>query len=335
MTEPLEIRVLRGGRRESRHEVHAVAVRVDGSVASRHGDPDLEAHWRSSMKPFQALPLAEDGVTSALEMTTRELAVCSASHAGSRAHVEVVRGLLGRLQLAEADLACGPHRPFDDEAADRILREGGSYGRLHNNCSGKHVGMLALALHHGWEHDGYHEFAHPVQARIRSSLERWLDRDVESLGWGVDGCGLPTPSLPLREMALAWARLGRAARRAEGPPAAVVGAMTEHPHLVSGPGRPVTRIMEVTSGRILAKEGAEGVFCMAVPAEDLGVALKVIDGASRARTPAALRVLRELGALGPEDESSLEELRSVVLRNTRDEEVGRIVASDAPAGVVR
>lgn len=312
-----------------------MAVRADGGVESRHGDLDLEAYWRSSMKPFQALPLAEDGVRSALEMTTRELALCSASHAGSRAHVEVVRGLLARLQLAEADLACGPHQPFDDEAADRLLREGRSYGRLHNNCSGKHAGMLALAIHHGWETDGYHEFAHPVQSRIRSGLDRWLDRDVDTLGWGVDGCGLPTPRLPLREMALAWARLGRAARRAEGAAAAVVGAMTEHPHLVSGTGRTVTRIMEVTSGRILAKEGAEGVFCMAVPAEDLGVALKVIDGASRARTPAALCVLSELGLLRREDETSLEELRSVVLRNTRDEEVGRIVAPDAPAGAVR
>jgi L-asparaginase II len=335
LTEPLEIRVLRGGRRESRHEVHAVVVRADGDEESRYGDPDLETYWRSSMKPFQALPLAEDGVTRALEMTARELALCCASHVGSAAHVEVVQGLLGRLEFAESDLACGPHRPFEDEEADRILREGGSYGRLHNNCSGKHAGMLALALHHGWERDGYHEFDHPVQARIRASLDRWIDRDVESLGWGVDGCGVPTPSLPLREMALACARLGRAARRAEGAPAAVVGAMTGHPHLVSGSGRPVTRIMEVTSGRVLAKEGAEGVFCMAVAAEDLGVALKVIDGASRARTPAALRVLSELGVLRPEEERSLEELRSVVLRNTRDEEVGRIVAPDAPAGAIR
>ncbi|MFW6193053.1 MAG: asparaginase [Gemmatimonadota bacterium] len=335
MTEPLEVRVLRGGRRESRHEVHAVAVRADGDAASSYGDPDLEAYWRSSMKPFQALPLVEDGVTSALKMTARELALCCASHVGSRAHLEVVRGLLARLELDEADLACGPHRPFDDDEADRILREGGSYGRLHNNCSGKHAGMLALSLHHGWGPDGYHAFDHPVQARIRSSLDRWIDGDVDSLGWGVDGCGVPTPSLPLRQMALACARLGRAARRAEDAPAAVVGAMTEHPHLVSGPGRPVTRIMEATSGRILAKEGAEGVFCMAVPAEDLGVALKVVDGAGRARTPAALHVLSERGVLGPEDEGSLEELRCVVLRNTRDEEVGRIVTSHAAEGAVR
>lgn len=335
MAEALEIRVLRGGRLESRHEVHGVTAGAGGREVTRHGDPGLQAYWRSSMKPFQALPLVEDGVTRSRSMSAEELALCCASHVGSREHVEGVRRLLRRLDLDEDDLACGSHRPFDGDEADRILRDGGSYGRLHNNCSGKHVGMLALALHHGWDPRGYQDLEHPVQARIREGLATWIDRPAESLAWGVDGCGVPTPYLSLEEMAEAYARLGRAARRGEDAPAAVVGAMTAHPTLVSGAGRPVTRLMEATGGRVLAKEGAEGVFCLAVPGKGLGMAVKVADGARRATAPAVLRLLTDAGVLRSVEEDALAQLRSVPIHNTRGEAVGRIVTSEAPTKAAR
>jgi len=340
--------VFRGVEVESRHRVHAVVVGRTAGEEVRFGDPTILTYWRSSMKPFQALPLVEDGVTEALPLEPAELALCCASHAGSPDHVKAVADILERMGLDEGDLRCGPHPPLDREEARALARSGQEARAIHNNCSGKHAGMLALAVHHGWSTEGYTEQDHPVQGRIRGALRDWLDVDPGGLTWGVDGCGVPTPYLSLRQMARAFARFGRAAadgglpgvgaatdargpdgERAAGPgstPAArVVAAMTGHPERVSGWGRPVTRIMEATGGRLLAKEGAEGVLCLAGPSEGWGLALKVSDGARRATTPAALAIVESMGFLGAVEAEALEDLRRPVIRNRRDVAVGEVV----------
>lgn len=316
--------VRRGDEVESVHRVSGVLVGLEEGTESSFGDPDRLAFWRSSMKPFQALPLVEDGAAEAFGVSEVELALCCASHVGSPAHVRIVAGLLDRLGLTPDRLHCGPHPPFDDESAREVVRRGESFTRLHNNCSGKHAGMLALALHHGWPLDGYAELDHPVQRRVRRSLARWLDVEPDGLGWGVDGCGVPTPYLTLRQMARAFARLVRAVGTSDAP-TAVVGAMTAHPDLVSGEGRPVTRIMEAGGGRLLAKEGAEGVQCLAGLGEGWGLAVKVEDGARRAATPAALEALLRAGLLTAGERSALEDLREREIENTRGETVGRLV----------
>jgi L-asparaginase II len=318
--------VYRGGELESRHRVHAVVVGLASGEEARFGDPTCLTYWRSSMKPFQALPLTVDGADRALEMDARELALCCASHVGSPEHVRTVSSLLSRLGLGEEDLACGPHAPFDDDAAREVVRSGEAFSRLHNNCSGKHAGMLALALHHGWPTAGYEDPGHPVQERIRRELDEWLDVDAGGLAWGTDGCGVPTAYLSLRQMARAFGRLGRASRGGHEGAARVVSAMTTHPELVSGPGRPVTRIMEASGGRVLAKEGAEGVTCLADPGAGWGLALKVSDGARRGATPAALEALATLALLPEEEMEELDDLRCPAIDNTRGETVGRIRA---------
>lgn len=326
------VEVSRGGLRESLHRVHGFWTSGDGGSAAV-GRPGLPAFWRSSMKPFQALPLVEDGAAGALGLEPADLAVCCASHAGSDLHVRRVERVLERAGRGEGDLECGSHRPFDDEAACR-RPEGGEHSPLRNNCSGKHAGMLALARHHGWGAEGYPAFDHPVQARIRRGLDRWIDGDAGALEWARDGCGVPTPRLPVRRMAAAYGRLARAAGDGEGPAGAVVDAMTAHPKLVSGEGRLVTRAMEATGGRLLVKEGAEGVLCAACPAEGWGMAVKVEDGGRRAAGPAGLALLAELDLLTPEERERTRELREPPVTNNRGEEVGAIAArlSPRPAG---
>jgi len=324
------VRVLRAGETESEHRVHAVIVGHEPGEEIQFGDASRLSFWRSSFKPFQALPLVEDGVDEALELGPRELALCAASHAGTPEHVELAASILERAGLDASDLECGAHAPYDAGAARDVLRRGESYGPLHNNCSGKHAGMLALAVHHGWVTRGYIERGHPVQVRIRESLAPWLDVDPEGLAWGRDGCGVPTACLSLRQMARAYARLGRAAAAGEAAPAAIVGAMTAHPTLVSGPGRPTTRILEATGGRVLAKEGAEGVFCAAAPRDGWGVALKVVDGSDRAAPPALVAALEAADLLEPAELERLEELRSPRVRNVVGAEVGRLLAEMEP-----
>lgn len=318
------VEVMRGGEVESTHSVHAVLAWPSGETC--YGDPGLTTFWRSSMKPFQALPLVVDGAAEALGLDDEALALCCASHAGLRRHVEGVARVLERVGLGAADLHCGPHRPFDDGAAREVLAGGDDFGPLHNNCSGKHAGMLALARHHGWPVEGYAAPDHPVQRRIRRELEAWLDVDPDGLSWGVDGCGVPTPRLPLRSMARAFARLGRAAASGRPGPAAVVRAMTSHPDLVGGPGRPATRVMEATEGRVVAKEGAEGMICVAAPEAGWGMALKVADGGGRAAVPAAVEILTEEGLLEPgAGDDALASLRRPGITNTRGDRVGELV----------
>lgn len=328
--EPATVALVRGGAVESGHAVHAVVTEAAGSETAA-GDPSLGTFWRSAMKPFQALPLLEDGAVEALGITEEELALCCASHAGTDRHIERVASLLERAGLDEEALFCAPHPPFDGEAARAVLRGGGEFGRVHNNCSGKHAGMLALARHRGWPIEGYHRRTHPVQQRIRRALERWLDADPGRLPWARDGCGVPTPRLTLRAMAAAYARLGRAsAEERDGPAAAVVGAMTAHPDLVSGGGRLATRVMEESGGRIVAKEGAEGVVCAAAPAEGWGLALKVEDGARRAVGPALVALMEEWELLTGSEVDGLSELGRPPVRDRQGEEVGVLEARLPP-----
>lgn len=319
-----QVLVRRGGAVESTHRIHAVIVGLEPGEEVRYGDPTRLAYWRSSMKPFQALPLVEDGAAGAFGLEDEQIAVCCASHVGSPAHLDLVAAILGLLGAGASELVCGPHAPFDGGAERAVLRSGRAFTPLHNNCSGKHAGMLAVARHAGWPLEGYGRPDHPVQARIRRGLERWLDVDPEGLGWATDGCGVPTPLLSLRQMARAYARLGRAAELGEEGPARVAGAMRAHPEVVSGPGRPATRLMEVTGGRLLAKEGAEGVFCLAGPGEGWGMALKVVDGGRRAAAPAVVEALAETGLLAHEEIDRLDDVRRPELRNSQEAVVGRI-----------
>ncbi len=318
------VEVVRGGVPESRHRVHVAVVDAEGRLRASSGDPDLVTYWRSSAKPFQALPLVDDGAVERYGITPEELALACGSHAGSVRHVMVAESLLFRAALTGESLACGPHAPFDDAARLSLAEKGLEPGRVHNNCSGKHAGMMLLARVHGWDPAEYQRPDHPVQGRILAEVARWTQVPQEVIGQGVDGCGVVTYALPLRHMALAYAALAAAARRGERGPSEVVGAMTAHPDLVAGEGRICTELMRVTAGRVFAKVGAEGVYCAGVPGAELGVALKVEDGAARAVAPAIASVLRELNLISEDDFGRLYAHAFPQLLNTRGEVIGEL-----------
>jgi L-asparaginase II len=318
------VEVVRAGVAESRHRVHVAVVDAAGTLRASAGDADFNTFWRSAAKPFQALAVVDDGAFERFGMTLEELALCTGSHAGSAAHVRVAEGLLARIGTSAELLACGPHPPFDDDERRALAEAGLEPLRLHNNCSGKHAGMLALARVRGWEPEGYEQLAHPVQARIVTEVSRWTDVPPEALGLGSDGCGVVCFALPLRHMALAYARFAAAARRGVHGPARVVEAMTAHPEMVSGPGRVCTELMRMAEGRLFAKVGAEGVYCVGVPGAELGIALKVEDGAGRAVAPAVLAVLRELDLISENDFGAMHGHVFTELTNTRGEVVGQL-----------
>jgi L-asparaginase II len=318
------VEVTRGAVVESRHRVHVAVVDADGTLRAYSGDPEMVTFWRSSAKPIQALPIVEDGAFERFGLTPRELALCCGSHSGTTAHVRVAEGLLEKIGLTAEALACGPHPPFDGGTRRALQEQGLEPVRLHNNCSGKHIGMMALARARGWEPEGYHRVEHPVQARLLTEVARWTQLPEEAIGLGVDGCGVVCYALPLRNMALAYASLAAAARRGDPGPATVVAAMAEHPEMVAGEGRICTDLARVTEGRVFPKLGAEGVYCVGVPGAELGIAIKVEDGTMRAVAPAVAGVLRELDLISEDDFGALHRHVFSEVSNTRGEGTGEV-----------
>jgi L-asparaginase II len=332
------VEVMRGPVVESRHRVHVAVVDADGTLRAFSGDPDYVTFWRSAAKPIQALPIVDDGAMDRFGISPRELALACGSHSGTAAHVKVAESFLEKIGVTAEALACGPHPPYDEDSRRDLQEQGLEPVRLHNNCSGKHAGMMAVARARGWEPEGYERVEHPVQARLLTEVARWTQMPPEAIGLGVDGCGVVCYALPLRQMALAYAGLAAAARRGEPGPAAVVQAMASHPEMVAGEGRICTELARVTEGRVFAKTGAEGVYCVGVPGAELGIALKVEDGSVRAVAPAVAGVLRELDLISEDDFGALHSFVFQEVANTRGEVTGqvrpaiRLRAAEAEAG---
>ncbi|MET0458579.1 MAG: asparaginase [Ilumatobacteraceae bacterium] len=269
----------RSGVVESVHRGAVVALEADGSIAWAVGDPDVGIYARSALKPLQAVAM----VAAGLALPDRLLAVVCASHDGRPEHLAAVREILAGAGLADDDLENTPTLPLDPEAIRDAIRHGVGPAAVLQNCSGKHAGMLATAVINGWTTAGYTAPGHPVQRLILESLES-ATGSVHHVG--VDGCGAPAPVVPLVGLARAVRRLA-----VDGHP--VHRAMTGHPELVGGPTRDVTRLMRLVPG-LVAKDGAEGTYVAALP-DGRAVALKVADGARRARVPVMVAALRALG----------------------------------------
>jgi L-asparaginase II len=263
-------------------------------------------------------------VVASLGISDEELALCTASHNGEPFHVTAARRLLTRAGADEGMLACGAHAPMSPVAAAALDAAGAQPTRIHNNCSGKHAGMLALARAHGWPLDGYHHLDHPVQQRVLQTLSHWTGVSPTSIGLGVDGCGLPTFALPLDAAATACAGLAAEANDADTPAGRVVGAMIRHPEYVAGTGRLCTAVMQAAATPVFAKVGAEGYYCAGVPSMRLGLALKVEDGAKRASEPALLAALHAVGALEDDELEALSDFARPRVLNTRGDVVGEI-----------
>ncbi len=321
----LLVEAVRGGIVESVHRVSLAVVDADGRLVARAGDPDLVTFLRSAAKPFQGLPLVEDGAAERFGVTEEELALACASHNSEPAQVDLVRAFLARIGLAESDLACGPHRPLSADLAlgDAPRDEPKANGRLASNCSGKHTAMLALARHHGWPTRGYNEAAHPVQRRCKQAVAQWTGLPEANIGEAVDGCGVVTFALPVKALALAYARFGVSDHPA---PRRVAGAMMAHPHLVAGKGRPCTALMRAYPGMVLAKVGADGVYGVALPELRLGIGLKVEDGHTWASVVALWAALEQLG-LDPPPRVTEPPFAEIPVHNTRGETVGSLRAS--------
>ncbi|HSW09406.1 MAG TPA: asparaginase [Bacillota bacterium] len=321
---PVVVEVIRGGARESRHRGEAVVVDASGKIRFRSGNPHRMVFARSAAKPLQAMTVVESGALRQFGFSPAELAVMCGSHGGEPRHCETVRGILDKIGLGVESLACGSHPPADAASALALVKAGRAPEPLHNNCSGKHAGMLAVCRRFGWPAEGYLAPDHPVQHLNLLNLASMIGVEPSDIHLGVDGCGAPAYASPLSALALAYARMAAPSdlpsAKAEAA-RAVADAMRSHPDLVAGTGRLCTRLMSLGKG-LIAKSGAEGVYCVGLIDPGWGLALKVEDGSSRAVPPVAIHLLEQIGALDRQEIDRLADLHEPALRDHRGNQVG-------------
>jgi L-asparaginase II len=326
----IEVVVRRGTIAESRHHIQAAACDASGRLLAGTAEPGFVTTFRSAAKPFQLLPLVERGHAEHWKLTDEELAIMAGSHTGSPYHVGLVRGILGKLELTERQLACGYHDPPDPESHAYLVAHPAARSPVYNNCSAKHAGMLCLARSEGWPLEGYERASHPVQQLMRKTVAEVCGMNPEEVEVAVDGCGVSVFGLPLAAMARGYAVFAAARPEGGARPRAlelIRRAMMRHPQAVGGKGRFSSALMEAGGGRWVAKGGAEGLECAGIPARGLGLAVKCEDGQSRGVAPALVALLAHLEEIGPSDLERMREMIRPVVRNYAGLEVGSLEAS--------
>ena len=332
------VEVARGAITESRHRGHIIASEPDGEVVAFLGAPETVTFLRSSAKPHQAIPLIVSGAADHFGFNESEIALACGSHSGEPIHTEIAAGMLRKIGLGPEALLCGVHDPFSPEVTRELHARGEKPNVLHNNCSGKHAGMLALAKFLGAPTETYDRADNPVQLAIADVVSQFSGIEVENISVGVDGCGVPVFGVTMKSMALMYALL--VAPPAEFDAATreacerIVAAMTSHPELVGGTkDRLDTEMIRATGGTLISKVGAEGVYtagilpCAKWP-KGLGLAIKIEDGDDhRARPTVVIESLHQLGVLTDEAREAVSKYAFFPVRNRRGEVVGEVRAA--------
>jgi L-asparaginase II len=326
MEAPILAKVIRGETVESVHRGHAIAIDGNGEILFSIGEPQTVTFFRSACKPFQAMPLITTGAADAFGFDDEEIALACASHSGEEFHVAIAARMLSKIGMAESDLQCGSHLPFSEKESERLLRANALITQLHNNCSGKHAGMLAAANHIDSDIKSYLSVDHPIQQEILSTIAAFCEIPKEQIEIGIDGCCAPNFAMPLAAMADGFLNLV-ASREDHSACGRIVSAMLEHPELIGGSERLDTILMKAAPRKLVSKVGADGVWlCGILPSNKFpkgaAIAMKVEDGDDkRARPAVAIELLRKLGILRDGD---LSEYSPIPIRNRRSEIVGRV-----------
>jgi len=321
---PILCRVTRGELTESIHVAFAVAIDETRQPFYSTGDPQYLTCIRSSLKPFQAAASVKAGAVDAAEFNDEELALMCASHIGEKMHVKTAQSMLTKLGLTVDDYECGSHFPSDTLTRHRMIKEDKEAQPLHNNCSGKHAGMLALAKHLGQGTANYIKKDHPVQ---RTILEYVQDiTGLETIPTEIDGCSAPTPFMTLETIAGMFQTL---AAGNEPELKRVFKAMCSCPDLVGGSNHFDTNFIKALTGRGVTKVGGESVRGIALKTQDkgpVGIAIKILDGNFRALPVATMKLLEHLELLTEEELQNLDKFRTKILKNHNQIEIGRIEA---------
>ena len=293
------------------------------------GDPNYYTYMRSTAKPLQASAAVECGAIEHFGITEPELAIMCGSHIGDNYHIGAIESILTKISLTENDLTLGADLSFSQKLRDKRLVEYIAPRKVFNNCSGKHACMLTICRYMGWDHHDYQNFAHPVQQLIFSVVAAYAQMNSEDITIGIDGCGVPVFAMPLMHMAIAYHNLasplelsqirGEAAQK-------ITTVIAAYPQMIAGYGHFCTELNIITQGRIIGKLGADGVYCAAIPTENLAIALKIEDGNGTMLAPVIMEILNQLGLLTEEEKTQLGQFAVFDNINCQNDKIGEVKA---------
>ncbi len=315
-------KIMRGDFIESMHVAYAVVVDGEGKIVQNWGDPNYLTCIRSSLKPFQASASIVAGATEAAGFTTKELALMCASHNGEDIHVKTAQSMLNKLGYDMSHYECGSHTPYDKKSKHELIKQFKKPTALHNNCSGKHAGMLCLAKHLNVAPSGYTHVDHPVQKAIMNQVK--IYSELNDFPMEVDGCSAPIPFMPLYNIAIMFQKLAGS----NYPELNVLyDAMVSNPMIVAGTNRFDTDFISAMAGRAVTKVGGEAVRGLGIRKENgevFGIALKVLDGNQRCSPQAMMGILSEMNLLSSDEKSQLAKYQKTNLKNHNKLSVGSI-----------
>lgn len=321
------VQTWRGAYVENRHSIHVAIVQHDGGLTASLGCPQRPTFIRSTAKPLQAVAVLQSGAAERFSLSAAEIAFISASHNGEPEHVQIAKSLMERLGLEELHLQCGTHEPYAKPVRAALQAAGKKPSVLHHNCSGKHLGMLAMAMALNAPLDQYTQPEHPVQQRMLAIIAVLSGMSLEQLTTATDGCGVPTYRMPLEQLArayLEWCSPQTSDAATAEACDTIYNSIAQHPFYIAGRGRFDTRLAEVTGGRWIAKMGADGVLAIASRQAGCAIAVKSEDGALPATYAAAVEVLLQLDELDSGQAAELATFHKPKLYNQTGEETGRI-----------
>lgn len=281
MSNPILVEVYREEVLESFHRGVVCVVNENNEVIFSMGDVDQICYPRSAMKLLQVIPLLEQGGMEKFGFTLEEIAVMCGSHNAEPEHLRVVESILSKIGLSKDALNCGAQYPSSKRDANALIKADLKPHHIHNNCSGKHAGMLAMCVLMGWPTTDYINPNHPLQQAIKKTCEVFYEYPSEKMVTALDGCSAPIFSIPVRNQAIAYKNLVAHQHLPTSTQQAcnvILDAVSNHPFMVAGNKRYCTEMMEVTAPKVIGKTGAEGVFCMTFTEQKWGVCIKIDDG---------------------------------------------------------
>ena len=301
MNPALLVEIKRGEYVEKQHFGFILAIDKNKNIIYKDGDDNNRKFWmRSAAKPFQASLIIKSGAYKKFGFTLQEMALCCASHTGTDEHIKIVKSILGKIDVSEENLKCGIQEPIDKDARNSLIVEGRPFLNIHNNCSGKHAGMIAVCVMNGWDTENYLDFNHPLQKEIKQTIADFCNFDRDEIDLDRDGCFAPVHALPHYNMGVGYLNLFFNTMYSD-----IKIAFQENPALIGGIGRLDTEIIRATSGRLVSKVAAEGL-CITVNTEtQQSLLVKILDAEPKARFIATTEALKRLGWISAKEFNNL------------------------------
>ncbi len=324
------VEVRRGDVVESIHRGDIAVVNYKGDLLYYAGDPGKYTYIRSAAKPIQALSVVLSSAFTEFNLSYRELAVMCASHYGEDFHRETVEQILYKIGLSKENILGGSMPSLSNEVALMHAWENLQPDQLFSDCSGKHAGFLAVCQKKGYPVDAYMNPEHPLQQEILDLISQVCQYPVNRIKIGVDGCSVPVHALPVFNMALGYARLAKPSNFDSDLSEAsnlIFKAMNKHPEMIAGTNGFCTDLIANTNGKLIGKVGAEGIYCIGLKREGIGIALKIEDGNMSRIPPVVIKLLKELNVLTQQELSSLKKYFPMANLNDVGTEVGQIQAN--------